>query len=99
MSLERDIKRIAEKIVAENDEIQAFLVIDKEGLIIYSSLDQKKHSDIFGALAKDIFEKIKPLGQEMEISSIKALQVKLSDYIFHIFRMQDIYILLLKGQA
>lgn len=102
MSLEEEIKEIAKKVVSEDEDIKAFLLINQEGMIVYSSLPEKSHSELFAALSKDIFKKIPPLGDALGVEKIEIAQMFLRDYEFHLFKedieeMGKMYILLLKA--
>lgn len=99
MSVKEEIAKVAKKVVAEDDNVQGLLVFDRQGLVVYSSLKKKRHSALFGALTRDISEEISILGEEMGIGEIKTLHVTLSNYIFHIFQVNSMYVLLLKFKS
>lgn len=102
MSLERKIKKVAKKVISENEDIKAFLLINQEGMIVYSSISKKSHAELFAALSKDIFKKIQPLGGALGVKKIDIAQISLRDYKLHLFKedikeLGEMYILLLKA--
>lgn len=96
MILTSNIKKLARDLLEERKEIRGFLILDQQGLVIYSSLSSKTHSELFSALTTDIFQEVKQVSEEFGLEQMKILRLGFDKYLLHIFKVKEFYILLLK---